>query len=1030
MKRFVFLALITLVIGFLATFATMEVVRHSALRHDHQRFDRLADKVQSEYQRRMKENELGLIAVQCLFSARERVEFDEFNQLIQRIRMKDDVLDAAAFGYLEVVPDTPDAIQAFKEELADYDLPSWKVFTPSDAGVEGQIPSEAALVPGRFLIKFIESDTRYSHLIGLDMSTEKVRRATAELAARTGDACISPRLQLVSDAPDAAGFLWFVPHYHGNPSNEEERLANILGWVGMAVDTESLFGGLDAITEGELGYKLSIVEEDGRAFQLIASASKPNADFPRMKRTLLEKSGKQVWRIDVYPTSRFSTTVPSTVWAVGLGGGCCTLLVSALVLLLGVSAYRARKMADRMTLDLRRLAMVAKRTTNGVIITDNERRITWVNEGFTRITGYTLEEVVGKVPGRILQCEQTDSNTVNQIRSALNAKEGFCGELLNKKKDGTLYWVYLDIQPLYDDEGYMLGYLSIENDVSDSRLAAEGLERANRRTQYALDGGKMSLWDWDIESGIVTYDSRCESITGHTSDPDGDKIEVWFDRIYRGDLAEVKRNIDRCIAGETEYFEIEWRCLLEDGNYNWLFARGQALSRDENGVATVMAGTTMEINERKRVELALVESEKRSQAIFKTSQDGFLFLRGAEIVDCNPRALEMYGFDSVEEISGTNVVSLSPEYQPGGELSEVLGHQLIEKIHEKGALHFEWTHRSKDGRTFECDISVAAFRLSGEEYMQAVVRDISSKNQMRRQLSQTQKLESIGQLAAGVAHEINTPMQCVFGNVEYLSSAVEKVFSLTEAYRKVGGVGEQIVNDDETIRMAEKKCRFDDLKIDISESIEEAHDASNRVIEIVRAMKTMSHPGSAAKQLTNLNQLVHDATTVARNHWKYVAELEFQLDDTIDLLPMYAAPMSQVILNLVVNSADAIGEKVGKEPDELGKITVSTVNEGDHVCIKVRDSGDGMPEDVRRRVFDPFFTTKEVGKGTGQGLAIAYDVVVNQHHGSIQVDSTPSQGTCFTVRLPTNQETSENAMIGAPVSNSTDAGPLNPTLIS
>ncbi|KLU03725.1 Signal transduction histidine kinase [Rhodopirellula islandica] len=965
----------------------------------------MADRLQGEFQRRMQQSELGLIAVQCLFSANEQVEYSDFIRLLSQIDREDEFLGAEAFGYLAVVPDTAEATQQLNAELVASGLNPLRVTTHEAAGLHFNDVETDKLIPGRFIIKFVQPNTRFDCAVGLDLGEDRLRRETAERSARTGMACITPRLQLMGSDPDESGFLFMMPHYRGTPRTEAERLNSIVGWVGMALDGASVFENLEAATGNELGYRLFIQEGLHSQFQLASSQSDSSESSLGFQRRTSELIAGQLWNVEVFPTKDFATTVHSLVWTIAVGGGCFTLVVFILVLTLSTHAYRAQKLASHMLVDLRRLAMVAERTTNEVVITDVDRKITWVNEGFIRNTGYQLSEVEGQSPGDIFQCNDTDPNTLQLIQEALANQKGFCGELLNQRKDGTRYWVYLDIQPLLDDDGEQVGFLAIKNDVTEAHEAAARIKRVNERMEYALDGGQMSIWDWDISKGRIVYDSRGYEVTGHHSPEGGDPANVWFERIHPEDLAQVESEINRCISGEKEGFVIEWRCMQENGDFSWLFARGHVVQRDEAGQATYVAGTTMEINERKRVELALVESQKRSQAVFNSSQDAIVFLSNGELLDCNPRTLELFGFESLRDMARFDLVSLSPELQPDGKRSDVEASKIMDLLNTDGKIHFEWTHMSNDGRCFDCDISVVSFNLSGQVYQQAVLRDISNKKEMQRQLSQTQKLESIGQLAAGVAHEINTPMQCVFGNVEYLNMAFDKAFQLINTYRELRDDSEPSELAKEVVQKAELGCRFDSLQHNITESIQEAHDAANRVIDIVRAMKTMSHPGTSAKSTTDLNRLIRDATIVARNHWKYVASLELNLDDAVHSLPVFPAQMSQVILNLVVNSADAIAEGREQESSELGVISVSTQMAEDHVRITVMDTGNGMSESVRSRVFDPFFTTKDVGKGTGQGMAIAYDVIVNQHGGTIQVDSSPGQGACFTILLPIEVET-------------------------
>jgi signal transduction histidine kinase len=280
-------------------------------------------------------------------------------------------------------------------------------------------------------------------------------------------------------------------------------------------------------------------------------------------------------------------------------------------------------------------------------------------------------------------------------------------------------------------------------------------------------------------------------------------------------------------------------------------------------------------------------------------------------------------------------------------------------------------------------------------------QDISDRKLLETQLSQAQKLESIGQLAAGIAHEINTPMQCVGGNVEFLKTCYQQVFNVVDTYRAqlVGPKSNWQQRKEEMDRLI-VDCRYDMLREEAPAAIEEAADAVQRVIEIVRAMKAMSHPGTKAKVSTNINELIRNAAAISRNRWKYVADMELQFEEPLPDVQALPAELSQVFLNLIVNAADAIVEKYGETPLELGKITICTSSDANGVRIDVQDTGVGITDEVRHRIFDPFFTTKEVGKGTGQGLAIAYDLIVNKHLGRITIDPGPNKGATFSVWLP------------------------------
>jgi PAS domain S-box-containing protein len=264
------------------------------------------------------------------------------------------------------------------------------------------------------------------------------------------------------------------------------------------------------------------------------------------------------------------------------------------------------------------------------------------------------------------------------------------------------------------------------------------------------------------------------------------------------------------------------------------------------------------------------------------------------------------------------------------------------------------------------------------------------RDRLEDNLRQAQKLEAIGQLAAGIAHEINTPTQYVGDNLRFLKESFGELDGILGKLVDLGGetAGQMLADAD-----------FDYLKEEIPRALNQSLEGVDRVAKIVRAMKEFSHP-AREKTATDLNRAIQSTVTVASNEWKYVAEVEMDLDANLPSVHCSPAEFNQVVLNMIVNAAHAIADVVGDGGNGKGKIRVRTRPDGEFAVVEITDSGSGMPPHVQARIFDPFFTTKEVGKGTGQGLAIAHNVIVDKHGGTIKVTSSPGQGTTFHIRLP------------------------------
>jgi signal transduction histidine kinase len=279
---------------------------------------------------------------------------------------------------------------------------------------------------------------------------------------------------------------------------------------------------------------------------------------------------------------------------------------------------------------------------------------------------------------------------------------------------------------------------------------------------------------------------------------------------------------------------------------------------------------------------------------------------------------------------------------------------------------------------------------------------------MEGQLRQAQKLESIGQLAAGIAHEINTPTQYIGDNTRFLKDAfidLIEVFQVVEQMVAAGAPPDQVGQLFLQLQQAASRADLGYLALEIPKAIQQSLEGVERVARIVRAMKEFSHPGTEGKAPTDLNKAIESTLTVSRNEWKYVAELVTEFDPVLPAVPCLLGEFNQVILNLVVNAAHAIADVVGDGGKGKGILTVKTRRDGDWAEVRIGDTGTGIPESVRDKIFDPFFTTKGVGKGTGQGLAIAHAVVVEKHGGSITLETEVGRGTTFIIRLPIKVQT-------------------------
>lgn len=279
--------------------------------------------------------------------------------------------------------------------------------------------------------------------------------------------------------------------------------------------------------------------------------------------------------------------------------------------------------------------------------------------------------------------------------------------------------------------------------------------------------------------------------------------------------------------------------------------------------------------------------------------------------------------------------------------------------------------------------------------------DRTAQRTLEAQLAHAHKLEAIGQLAAGIAHEINTPIQYIGDNTHFLRDAFKALTGESQILQELLAIAEPVAGD----RVAKMRRQLEDLGLDylreeIPKAIDQTLMGTEQVGRIVHAMKEFAHPGLEQMTPFDLNNSVETTITVARNEWKYFADVVTDLQHDLPLVPGFPGEINQALLNLIVNAAHAIEEK--KNPEGVrGKISVTTKLVNGYVEVSVQDDGCGIPERIRHRVFDPFFTTKPPGKGTGQGLSLVHACVVKRHQGRIWVESEPGVGTKFVIALPT-----------------------------
>ena len=518
------------------------------------------------------------------------------------------------------------------------------------------------------------------------------------------------------------------------------------------------------------------------------------------------------------------------------------------------------------------------------------------------------------------------------------------------------------------------------------------VEQANLTgTQPPADSNRLELLDllleamadgfldWHLDDNNIHYSSRFKLLLGYEDEPFPETPWSWLELSHPEDRPMVAKDLQDLISGAWP-FDLTFRVRHRVAGWRWLRGRG-AVHRNAQGDAIRLVIAFGDVTSQ-------VRAERRQTSLINAIPDLLIRVQhDSSVVDV--------------KIPDSCAVHAAELPSPGQKLSQVPfasswwsqgAGALSAAIQERRPIHFEAQQRAGSDQVAACDVDIRVFPSTDEEVL-FVVRDITAEKHQREQGLQSQKLEAIGQLAAGIAHEINTPLQFVGDNLHFLAEAGDALTQVLGRYR--AAMPEALALE---LKQVEAELDIDYMIEHLKSAFAAAIDGVQRVSVIVQAMKAFSHPGQREKRPEELNHALETTITISTNVWKYVADIEREFAADLPKADCVIGEINQVFLNLITNAAHAIGDVVG-DTGNKGSIRITTRRLADQVEIRISDTGRGIPENIRTRIFDPFFTTKPVGKGTGQGLPLAR-AIVTQHHGTLVFESELGHGTTFVVRLP------------------------------
>jgi PAS domain S-box-containing protein len=614
--------------------------------------------------------------------------------------------------------------------------------------------------------------------------------------------------------------------------------------------------------------------------------------------------------------------------------------------------------------------------------------------------GYTVEEWIAtpNIWFSIMHPDDKERNA-RELRANYASGRGGVMEFRWIAKDGHIVWVETQYAIICDGEGKSIGLRGATMNITERKRAEEALSESEERYRVVAETATDVIITVDETSKILFANGAVETLFGYAvSELLGEEITLLIPEYLRYPPKTTVESYRQTGRKHIKWEAVEVPGLHKSGREIPLELSFGQFSKDGKRFFTAIA---RDITERKRAESAMRKSDERYRDLVENARDIIYThdLKG-NYTSTNRAGEEITGYTREETLQLNIADTIAPEYV------EKARRMLTGKLAGEKETVYDLEIIAKDGHRISVEVNTRlVFQGDAPIGVQGIARDVTERRQLERQLRQSQKMESIGQLAAGIAHEINTPTQYVGDNLRFMQEAYQAQTQVMEEYgglfaaAQLGSVSAEQL---EEVRRVIKEADLQYVAVEVPKALKQSLEGVDRIAKIVQSMKEFAHPDSAEKKAVDLNRAIESTINVARGEWKYVAELETDFDLSLPPVPCLVGELNQMTLNLIINSSHAIADKMKTEGQGKGVIKITTRREEDWAVMRVSDTGVGIPLQLRSRVFDPFFTTKEVGKGTGQGLAISH-TVVEKHGGTITFETAEGEGTTFIVRLPLDE---------------------------